>query len=181
MSENNPVPTPAPSPVAAFQSSPQDLPIAKSFFVFSKQFVKFFVVGVINTFVDLAVLNVATTITGIKDGPGFAIQKALSFFVAVIGSYFLNKRWTFKDKSSDDAGKKFSQFFAISMGGAVINTTAATLAVTYLKPEVNMALSGTALSPYLTDQIWVNLAALCGTALGLIWNFVGYKFLVFKK
>lgn len=166
---------------ASFQSPEADLPVTKSVLRSSKQFAKFFLVGVINTAVDLAVLNVATTITGIKDGSGFAIQKALSFFVAVLGSYFLNKRWTFKDKSSEDAGKKFSQFFAISLGGAFINTTAATLAVTYLKPEVNMAFANTSIAPFLTDQIWVNIAALCGTALGLIWNFTGYKFLVFKK
>jgi hypothetical protein len=59
----------------------------------------------------------------------------------------------------------------------LINVTAATVVVTYLKPVINPALN----LAFLTDQIWVNIGALGGTAIGLIWNFAGYKFWVFKK
>ena len=52
----------------------------------------------------------------------------------------------------------------------------AALVVNVIKP----ALGGTLFIP-LSDQLWVNVAALCGTAIGLLWNFTGYKFLVFKK
>lgn len=33
----------------------------------------------------------------------------------------------------------------------------------------------------LTDGIWINIGALSGTAVGLIWNFIGYRFIVFKE
>ena len=139
----------------------------------AKQFTKFIMVGGINTGVDLAILNVLTLMTDVTDGPGYAIQKGISFFAAVIGSYFLNKYWTFRATDNSKAAVEFSQFFGVSLIGAVVNVTAATIAVTYIKPLVEI--------PFLTDQLWVSIGALFGTAFGLLWNFVGYKFFVFKK
>lgn len=146
-------------------------------FPFIEQLAKFALIGVMNTGVDLAVLNIETLSTGIKSGSGFAVQKGLSFLVAVIFSYYLNKLWAFQDKSKGDGTKKFSQFIFVSLVGMLINVTVATLAITYLKTPINNLLQ----LSFLTDQAWVNLGALCGTAIGLFWNFIGYKFWVFKK
>lgn len=143
-----------------------------------RQFVKFGLVGILNTGVDLAVLNAETLVTGIKEGYGFGIQKGLSFLVAVTFSYFLNKRWTFEDKSQEEQGKKFSQFIFVSVIGILVNVAAATIAVTYLKHPVNDLLGNPEI---LSDQIWVSIGGLTGTAAGLLWNFFGYKFWVFKK
>lgn len=145
--------------------------------IISIQFIRFALVGVMNTLVDLIVLNAETLMTGVKEGPGYAIQKGASFLVAVIFSYFLNKNWTFRDKSEEGQTKKFSQFLFVSIIGMLVNVTTATVVVTYLKPVINPALD----LSILTDQMWVNIGALSGTAVGLIWNFIGYKFWVFKK
>jgi putative flippase GtrA len=141
------------------------------------QFSRFLVVGVLNTAVDLIVLNLETMLSGIRDGAGYAVQKGISFCVAVAFSYFLNKRWTFKDDSRTGQTKQFSLFAVVSILGAVINVFAATFVVTYVKPIVNPAAD----SAILTDQLWVNIGALCGTAAGFLWNFLGYKFLVFRR
>lgn len=141
------------------------------------QFGKFFLVGTMNTLIDLVIINIETILSGVKQGPGYAVQKGASFLVAVTFSYFLNKNWTFEDSSKEEQAKKFSQFLIVSIVGMIINVTVATLAVTYLKPIVNNTLQ----LAFLTDQLWVSIGALCGTAIGLIWNFIGYKFLVFKK
>ena len=146
-------------------------------FPFLEQFIKFALIGTMNTFVDLVVLNIETLLSGVKEGTGYGIQKGFSFLVAVVLSYFLNKHWAFQDKSEKNQGRKFSQFLMISLVGMFINVTVATLAVTYLKGPANQLLN----LSILTDQIWVSLGALCGTAIGLIWNFLGYKFFVFKK
>jgi len=142
-----------------------------------QQFFKFALIGVMNTGVDLIILNVETLITGMKEGTPFAIQKGLSFLIAVTFSYFLNKYWAFQDKSKEKEGAKFSQFIIVSIIGMIINVSVSTLTITYLKNPINLMLN----IPILTDQVWVNLSALCGTAIGLIWNFLGYKFIVFKK
>lgn len=141
------------------------------------QFGRFFLVGIMNTLVDLIILNTETILSGVKDGFGYSVQKSISFIGAVTFSYFLNKKWTFQDHSEEGQAKKFSQFFAVSLVGMFINVSAATLAVTYLKPVINDFLQ----LSFLTDQVWVSLSALCGTAAGLAWNFVGYKLWVFKK
>ncbi len=142
-----------------------------------KQFIKFALIGVMNTGVDLVILNAETLMTGIKEGSGYAIQKGLSFLVAVTFSYFFNKYWAFQDKSNEDEGKKFSQFLFVSIIGMLINVSVATLTITYLKVPINDILH----LSILTDQMWVNLGALTGTAIGLFWNFIGYKLWVFKK
>ncbi|MFC1645430.1 GtrA family protein [Patescibacteria group bacterium] len=142
-----------------------------------KQLVRFGLVGIMNTFVDLLILNIETIATGIKEGAGYSVQKGISFLAAVIFSYFLNKHWTFQDKSKEEAGKKFSQFAFVSAIGMLINISTATLVITYAKAPVNELLQ----LSFLTDQLWVNIGALSGTAIGLIWNFIGYKLWVFKK
>ncbi|KKQ04546.1 MAG: hypothetical protein US15_C0051G0001, partial [Candidatus Moranbacteria bacterium GW2011_GWF1_36_4] len=90
---------------------------------------------------------------------------------------FLNKHWTFQDKSKKDEGRKFSQFIFVSIIGMLINVSVATITVTYLKEPINEFVN----LKFLTDQLWVSIGGLAGTAVGLFWNFIGYKFWVFKK
>lgn len=142
-------------------------------FPFIGQFAKFFLVGIMNTGVDLIVLNILMYSTQQTEGIYYTFFKALSFLAAVIFSYIVNKRWTFKDNSDEDASKKFYQFVGISIIGAIINVTVATLVVSFVKPLVGTDL--------ISGQLWGNVGALCGTAIGLFWNFIGYKFIVFKK
>ena len=142
-------------------------------FPFLGQFLRFALIGVLNTGVDLGILNVLMVATGYKTGIHYTVFKTVSFMFAVTASYFLNKHWAFKDSSGEDQAKKFSQFLAVSLVGAIINVGTASLVVNFIRPIVEIS--------FLTDQLWGNIGALCGTAIGLIWNFAGYKFLVFKK
>ncbi len=142
-----------------------------------QQFLKFALIGVLNTGIDLIILNAETILSGIRDGVGYALQKGISFLVAVTFSYFLNKYWAFQDTSKEKEGQKFSQFIFVSLIGMLINVLVATITVTYLKIPINELLN----LSFLTDQLWVSIGALAGTAIGLIWNFVGYKLWVFKK
>lgn len=157
--------------------TPQAQPEKSLFKKLIEQFGKFILVGIMNTLVDLLVLNVEMAITGIVVGGGYSIEKAISFLFAVTFSYFINKHWTFQDKSKEGEGKKMSQFFVVSFVGMLINVTVATIVVTYLQTPVNNLLH----LAFLTPKIWGTIGALGGTAIGLFWNFVGYKFWVFKK
>lgn len=137
------------------------------------QFLKFALIGAMNTLVDLGILNVLMYLSGQTEGIYYSLLKAVSFTCAVIFSYNLNKRWTFRDVSDVEQAKKFTQFLTISIIGAAINVSVATAIVTYIKPSIHIL--------FLTDQLWGNIGALGGTAIGLVWNFLGYKFIVFKK
>ena len=68
------------------------------------------------------------------------------------------------------AKKEFGKFFLVSLGGLIINVAAASLIVNLIQPQFG-----------LSETIWANVAAVIAALLTVIWNFFGYKFLVFKK
>lgn len=134
------------------------------------QFIKFGLIGGFNTLVDFGILNALMYITKTYKGNGLILLNIVSFSVAVINSYFLNKYWAFKDKSSVDREKQFVSFLAVSIIGVVINTLIVRVVSTNIDPMFG-----------LNQQIWTNIGKLLATGVSLIWNFVGYKFFVFKK
>lgn len=138
-----------------------------------RQFSKFVAVGLLNTGIDFAILNVLTLLTGITSGAGLVLLNTFSFTAATTNSYFLNKNWTFRDTARNAEEKKFLQFIAISLVGAVINGGTVFLITTYARPAFD--------SLGLGDQLWVNIAKVFATGVSLVWNFLGYKFFVFKK
>jgi hypothetical protein len=67
---------------------------------FLRQLKRFAFVGLLNTVVDLAVLNILIFATGRGHNGGFyfTIFKMISFVAAAANSYILNARWTFELK-----------------------------------------------------------------------------------
>ncbi|MDO8566178.1 MAG: GtrA family protein [Candidatus Moranbacteria bacterium] len=136
-----------------------------------KQFSKFIIVGGINTGIDFFILNILIYITGVTAGVELFILNCISFSVAVINSYFMNKHWTFQDKTKTQQEPiKFSQFLAVSIIGIIINGLILTSITSYIPPLFG-----------LSAVLWANIAKLMATGVSLIWNFIGYKFFVFKK
>lgn len=136
-----------------------------------KQFSKFFIVGIINTGIDFLILNILIRITGITGGYEIFVLNSISFSVAVVNSYFMNKRWTFQDESKiEQDSVKFSEFFVISVVGLILNGLVISMITSYISPMFG-----------LSHILWANLAKVAATGISLVWNFVGYKFFVFKK
>ncbi|MDP3014962.1 MAG: GtrA family protein [bacterium] len=133
------------------------------------QIAKFAAVGGLNTLLDLGVLNVLILISGIAAGYWYPVFKGISFVIANINSYFWNKHWTFGVSDSANI-KEFSQFLTVSIIGFGINISAASLMVNIIGAPENISL-----------ERWANIGALSATMISLIWNFIGYKFFVFKK
>ncbi|PIX90720.1 MAG: hypothetical protein COZ28_02195 [Candidatus Moranbacteria bacterium CG_4_10_14_3_um_filter_44_15] len=137
------------------------------------QFIKFALIGFMNFFIDIAVLNLEMFLSGKSSGVYYTFFKAVSFLCAVIFSYFFNKYWAFQDRKKTEQAKQFSQFLFVSIIGMIINVITASTIVNYIAPQIKfITLSG---------KLWGNLGAVGGSAIGLIWNFIGYKFWVFKK
>ena len=133
-----------------------------------RQIGRFAVIGVLNTVLDFAILNLLIDATGFSSGSGFILIKGVSFIVAVVNSYYWNKYWAFEFKQKID--REFMQFLVVSAVGLGLNLGAAAFVVNVIGP------SGT-----IDPTAWANLGALAGTFAGLAWNFLGYKFIVFKK
>ncbi len=128
------------------------------------QFAKFFLVGIFNTLVDLGILNLLIAGTSTSSGIVYTAFKGISFLIASINSYFWNKLWTF-----NAAKGSFSQFLAVSAIGFLINVGIASAIVNLIGPQFGLPVN-----------TWANVGALTGSMIGLIWNFAGYKFIVFK-
>ncbi len=134
------------------------------------QLAKFAASGVLNTLVDWGVLNLLIFITGIATGYYYSLFKAISFVIGATNSYVWNKFWTFEAGDSREAGKEFLQFFVVSLIGFGINVGIASLIVNYLHAPAGVS-----------SKLWANAGAAAGSVAALIWNFLGYKLIVFKK
>lgn len=134
------------------------------------QFVKFVAIGILNTGVDFGILNFLSYATGIYAGPKLTLLNAASFGVALINSYVLNKYWTFQAGGQGVSGKEFGGFAFVSVVGFLINSGVLVFVTTFFDP------------PFVfSAQLWENIAKIMATGFSLVWNFVGYKFWVFRK
>jgi len=137
--------------------------------VFFNQFGKFSAIGFTNAAVDFGVLNLLIANTDISSGGWYSVFKATSFVVAVIPSYFWNKHWAFEAKDGG-GGFEFAKFVSVAVVAILVNTGMASFVVNYVDP-----LGG------LTPQVWANVGAIAGSAVALIFSFVGFKVAVFRK
>ena len=131
------------------------------------QFAQFAAVGTLNSFIDIGVFNLETFLYGssIIGTALFAVFKAISFLCATTNSFAWNKYWTFKATDKADA-KQVSGFYGVAIIGWVVNVGVATL-VKSIGPET---------------KAWTNIVApLGGIAVTFVWNYIGYKFWVFRK
>ena len=134
------------------------------------QVAKFLGTGTLNMFLDLGVLNFLMFVFGISSGFLFSIFKGVSFICAAINSYIWNKFWTFGKKETTDAPKEFLQFFAVAIIGFLLNIATASLIVNIMGPQFGIS-----------AKLWANIGALVASIVTAVCQFIGYKFLVFKK
>ena len=139
-------------------------------FVSIYQLAKFLLIGVIATIFDLGTLALFIDISGIDSGIGFMIFKALSFIIATILKYVPDKYWAFKKREGSDIKKEFLQFFTVTLIGLTINVLIATIIVNIIGPQFG-----------LPAKLWANLGGIGAVLVTFAWNFIGYKFIVFKK
>jgi len=132
------------------------------------QIAKFFLVGTLNTFIDLGVLNIFIWISGIASGIFYSVFKSLSFLIATTNSYFWNKYWTF-EKKEKPTPREFLKFLVITFFGFLINVGVASFVVNIIGPQFGMGV-----------KIWASVGAIIAAFFAFVWNFLASKFIVFK-
>lgn len=130
------------------------------------QFSKFMAVGFSNTAIDFGILNGLIYFTDITSGLQIIPLNAISFTVAIVNSYFWNRKWVFENPKESN----FFTFVGVTLIGLAINSTLVFLITTFIPPVV-----------VTSPKLWANIAKAFATGISLVWNFMGYKLVVFKK
>lgn len=133
------------------------------------QFGKFAAVGTLNSFVDIGVLNLEILLFGAPGVWGYRFFKAISFLCATTNSYAWNKFWTFEAREPVNA-RQAVKFYAAAVIGFLLNVGFAS----YVFSDVARPTS-------ISTNVWANVGALAGIAASFLWDFLAYKYLVFRE
>ena len=120
-----------------------------------EKFIKFGLVGVLNTVITIIVFNLLRTI-----GVDMIVANIIGFISGMINSYFWNNRWVFKSNSKD------------------INTICKFVVVNLIVMAIN-----TMILILLAEKIGINeiMAQVMALTITTAINFIGNKFWTFNK
>ncbi len=137
------------------------------------QIAKFGLVGLLSTTIDLAVLNVLMESTETYRGRWFPLLKAASFLAALCNAFLWNRNWTFCQPGTNwrhSSAQQFSLYAMAAVGGLILNVTVASLFVNLTSPP-----------PGWRAIQWANVAALAALVATATWDFLCFKFIVFRS
>lgn len=132
--------------------------IIKELLVKYKSFIRFAIVGVINTIVTILVNMLCNNVFNIH----YQISWVIAYAAGVTNSYIMNKLWTFESKGGNKTTTEMLQFVAVNL--------------------VSLAATSLGLK-YFVDNMGINknLAQLPTIVISQFINYFGYKLWVFKK
>lgn len=131
---------------------------------FDIKFLKFVVVGIINTIFGTAIMFLLYNLANF----GYWGSSSVSYILASILSFFLNKNFTFRNKQST---VKTALRFTVNIAVCYL------LAYSISKPIVTSMLLNTSLSKSIVEQV----SMLLGMVLFTMLNYVGQRFFAFKE
>lgn len=141
--------------------------------LFFFQGAKFLLVGALATVIDLKFFEWslwALTFTMVVNPALSLTFKGVSFLLATLIKFWGNKYWAFAKHEKDNMGKEAMYFFCITLIGLIIDVTAYYYFARVLGPQFE-----------LSAAIWLKLSVIMAALAAAVWNFLGYKFFVFKK
>jgi putative flippase GtrA len=137
----------------------------KLLFIF--QVAKYFLVGVFVTIIDLKLFELLVWIFA-PINP--IISKAISFLVSTYLKYLGNKNWTFEKLEKEGIKQEIFQFFIVTIVGLGIDVSSFFYFTKIIGPQLGTP-----------ENIWIKLSVIFSALVAAMWNFIGYKFMVFKK
>ena len=136
----------------------------------NSSFIRFLIVGVINTMVGTAVMFGLYNLAGLHRWGqiGYWLSTIGNYTVGSVVSFFLNKHFTFKNK---EKGRAVVIRFVINIAVCMV------LAYGIAQKCVELALAGT----FLSQQLQGNISMLAGMCLFVLLNYFGQRFFAFRK
>ena len=128
------------------------------------QKIRFGIVGLANTALDFAILFLLVAF-GLDKIPANFISTGVAF----VFSFFVNKSFTFKNKGGN-VKKQFAVFILVTIIGLWV-----------IQPLVISSVSGALVTTGWENWIILFVAKVIATVASLIWNYLFYSRLVFKK
>jgi putative flippase GtrA len=124
---------------------------------------KFGTIGIINIFVNSAVVNLLWLTPWLHGSQVKA--KAIATVVAATSAYFMNRHWTYRNRPKSSLRREYTLFFAFNLVGLLIEVGAVSVAKYWL---------------HRTDLLVLNIFSLIGIGLGTLFRFWAYRTHVFK-
>ena len=93
--------------------------------------------------------------------------KAVSFLSATFVKFWWNKHWAFEKIGKDGIKKEAIQFFMVTLVGLAINVVSF-----YYFGKIKVGLP---------VKTWTEISIILAALVAAAWNFLGYKFWVFRK
>ncbi|MEP7286197.1 MAG: GtrA family protein [Chloroflexota bacterium] len=148
-----------------------------------ERFIKFAIVGVIGTVVDLGLFNIMLKFVfhvTRENTQVVLLASTISFTIAVISNFIFNRYWTYPDSRSHPLLAQLGQFFAVNIVGLLIRSLIVGVLVTPI-----IALIGTlpdslmhslGIAADFEAQLGSDVAILAATAVVLLWNFFANRY-----
>ena len=139
------------------------------------QLIKFGLIGVLNTLIDLVVTMALNAVFGI-----YYLAKIVGYACGVLNSYVCNSRWTFKEEHKKNDAREMVLFLVVN-----VVTLGLSLLLQWVfrdKLHLDSWWIGFAGDNWLTNIVnGERFCLLISSGIALIVNFVGNKLFVFKK
>lgn len=105
----------------------------------------------------------------LKEKIVFVILSIVFFTIVLWINIFVVKNFLLKEKISESS-KEFLKFVILTIMGMIINTTVFYSLISFVSPLFNFS-----------KVLWANFSKAVATVVSLFWNFICYKFIVFKN
>lgn len=140
--------------------------------LFVYQIAKHVLVGAMATILDLKLFELLAWGASLFIVLNPLLIKGFSFIFSTLLKYIGNKYWVFHktENNQNEAQKEVLEFLIITIVGLAIDVS-----VFYCATEIIGTQFG------LSQAVWVKLSVIFAALIAAIWNFMGYKFFVFKK
>jgi putative flippase GtrA len=131
----------------------------------SSRFLRFAIVGTIGAVVDFGVMNILRNIFLVP----LVLAGTISFILAVINNFLLNRFWTFPDSRSKPFFRQFLEFSIVSIVGIIIRIPI----LKYLDPIITRLIF---LIPqnkihFSAETLSANITLAVAIVIVLFWNF----------
>jgi putative flippase GtrA len=139
-------------------------------YLFIHQFAKYCLIGIISTLTDMEIFLFLVWIAGFDSGLLNGAFKSASFIIATYVKFIGNKYWTFEEREKRETKKEFMNFLIITFLGLLLDVAGFLFFTRTIGPQFGI--------PVLA---WKEISVILAALAAAVWNFLGYKFIIFKK